>query len=193
MDLFAPTLSMPAHRMLQVQIAREGDFLYAFDIDCAFLHAQLTQDEQINILLPPEWREENEKPVKRLLKALYGLPQAPQRWYQHYAGVLRTLGWEVCGHEKAMWRRPSSAVPGKYLKLSIYVDDNVMGGPDKQETEKEMNRILTKLAGRVIKPTIGRGGLTWDCLGADLTYNRNSNSMKPVSYTHLTLPTTPYV
>ena len=39
MDLFAPTLSMPAHRVLLVDSAKNGDYLYAFDIDCAFLHA----------------------------------------------------------------------------------------------------------------------------------------------------------
>ena len=152
MDLFAPTLSMPAHRMLLVDTARDGNYLVAFDIDCAFLHASLNDNEQINILLPAEWREANEKPVKRLLKALYGLPQAPQRWYQHYAKVLTTLGWEVCGHEKAMWRKASNVHKGKYLKLSIYVGDNILAGPDESETSAHVNQILAKLAGRIIEP-----------------------------------------
>ena len=42
-----------------VKMARQGDLLYAFDIDCAFLHANLIKEEQINTLLPMEWREQN--------------------------------------------------------------------------------------------------------------------------------------
>lgn len=45
-DVFAPTLSMTAHRVLLVKAAREGDFIKCFDIDAAFLNAEIN----INIL-----------------------------------------------------------------------------------------------------------------------------------------------
>ena len=59
-----------------------------------------------------------------------------------------------------------------------YVDDNVLAGPDKQETKVQVDRILSKLSGRIIEPDVRRDGMMWDCLGAELVYNREKKTMK---------------
>ena len=82
-DVFAPTLSMVSHRLMLVKAACDGDYVRAFDIDAAFLNAEL--DIPLLISLPPDFLPPREKPIKRLLKALYRLPQSPKAWFQTYA------------------------------------------------------------------------------------------------------------
>ena len=100
LDLFAPTLSMVSHRLMLVAAARAGDYMICFDIDAAFLNAYV--DIDILISLPAEFAKPGETRVKKLVKALYGLPQSPKAWFQHYASGLKTLGWEQCINEAAM-------------------------------------------------------------------------------------------
>jgi hypothetical protein len=178
MELFAPTLSMPAHRMMLVEAAYEKNYILTFDVNNAFLHAELEKDEIVNILLPQEWRKANERPVKRLLKALYGLPQAPMRWFRHYGNVLTGLGWQVCEHDKAMWRKPSRVSENTFMKISVYVDDNVICGPDYEELTRETKKILKKVDGRIEEHRLEGGFCVWDCLGAKLQYKRRSGEMR---------------
>ena len=70
-------------------------------------------------------------PVKKLLKALYGLPQSPKLWYAKYTEGLTILGWGKCKHEGGAWRKPPKTGEG-WLKLAVYVDDNALTGPDEQ-------------------------------------------------------------
>ena len=100
------------------------------------------------------------------------------RWFYHYAIVLASLGWQVCDHDKAMWRKPSRAHPQKFMKLSVYVDDNVICGPHKQELNHETETILKHVSGRIEPPKIEGGYHVWDCLGAKLQYKRSSGEMR---------------
>jgi hypothetical protein len=91
---------------------------------------------------------------------------------------LKKLGWESCPEEPGLWRKPSK-VKGRFLKLSVYVDDNLMTSPDARELQKEMERILQVFPGREIKPEdIGGGWLRWDILGADLEYHQASGKFR---------------
>ncbi len=81
---------MVSHRMMLVKAARDGDYFRAFDIEAAFLNAEL--DDPVLVSLPSDFLPPNERPVNRLLKALYGLPQAPKVWFQKYSRGLLSLG-----------------------------------------------------------------------------------------------------
>ena len=174
-DVFAPTLSMTAHRMMLVKMARSGDFIQCFDIDAAFLNAKI--DANIMVSLPEEFVKPGESRVKILEKALYGLPQSPKAWFQHYAKGLKELGWIQCENEACLWRKPSVSKQGKFLKLSVYVDDNIMTGPCELELEEQMAKVLAQYPGRIIQPIINGSSQTWDVLGADLQYDRLRRSM----------------
>ena len=76
LNVYAPVVTMAAHRYLLVEAAACGDHVRAFDIDCAFLNADL--NEEVYVGLPKIWGEGNRVEVKRLKKALYGLPQSPR-------------------------------------------------------------------------------------------------------------------
>ena len=59
---------MTAHRVLLVKAAREGDFVKCFDIDAAFLSAEINMN--ILIRLPEDFVKPGETNVKKLQKAL---------------------------------------------------------------------------------------------------------------------------
>ena len=126
---FAPVVSWVALRGMLTTAAREMDYIRVFDLDNAFLNAEVgPNDPPVYVSLPTAWRYDEEKPVKRLLRALYGLPQSPKLWYKTYAKGLMDLGWEVSPFEPGVWRKHSKS-NNSWLKLVVYVDDNVITGP----------------------------------------------------------------
>ena len=177
LEVFASAVSQCGNRYLLAAATSAGEHIRAFDIDCAFLNAHV--EEEVYVRLPPEWREANDSGVKRLVKALYGLRQAPRAWQKRYEKELTKLGWEACPQEPGLWRKQSKTMPGRYLKLSVYVDDNLITSPCKWELDEEMQRILKVFPGRLIEPEdLGNGWLRWDILGSDLHYNRGLRTMR---------------
>ena len=185
-NVFSPVISHAATRYLLTELTANGDEMIPFDIDCAFLNAVLKEEEKVFVKLPKTWVKENQESVFRLVKALYGLPQAPRRWFETYAKGLRSLGWQDCKHEAGLWRKPSKAVPGTQLKLGVYVDDNVASGPNPQELQHEVTTIMAKFPGRLI-PHVSKGEWKmWDILGADFWHCRRLKSMKLTMETFIT-------
>ena len=86
-QLYAPVVSMVALRTMLTIAAREGDSIRVFDLDNAFLNAELS-GPPVYVSIPQIWRGKTEKPVERLLMALYGLPQSPKLWYLKHADEL---------------------------------------------------------------------------------------------------------
>ena len=73
--------------------------------------------------------------------------------------------------------------PGLFKKgtciLSIYVDDSLLSGPNKNEVDTEVQNILNKFPGKIIAPKIHpTGAVEYDILGSTLTYNREKRFMK---------------
>ena len=102
-QFFAPVASWTALRLLTTTASREGDFIRVFDLDNAFLNAELPEGSPpIYVSLPPAWREVGDRPIRRLVRALYGLPQSPILWYRKYEAGLRAEGWEVSPFEPGM-------------------------------------------------------------------------------------------
>ena len=116
--------------------------------------------------------------LRKLVKALYGLPQAPRLWAKHYEKKLVELGWEQ-STSRGLYRKPSKTVKGKYLKLAVYVDDNTCAGPNKRELQEEVQRVLDVFPGKIIPPEhMGNGWLRYDLLGTDVWYNQETRELK---------------
>jgi hypothetical protein len=75
-------------------------------------------------LLPPKWRHMR-RPVCRLIKALYGHPEAGAHWERHLKKIIVKMGG------KAMPSHPSCFFfKGRGLLLVVYVDDLMLSGPE---------------------------------------------------------------
>ncbi len=179
-ETYSSVVAAPGNRYLLADTAACGDFLVLFDLDNAFLNAEVL--ELVYCRLPEQWRESGESGIRRLLRALYGLRRSPRAWNKKYAARLRALGWTESVHIEGLWRKPSLAMPSRFLRLSVYVDDNACSGPVKNELDSEVNKILVEFPGRVISPfcqTESDGTVTekHDILGSDVSYNRTRRTL----------------
>ncbi len=179
-DTFAPVVSQSANRLLLVSAASEGDYVVPFDLDSAFLNAELDRD--VCVSLPPIWSQSNGREVVKLRKALYGLRDAPRAWYRRYHQILSNLGWHPCQEAPGLWRRRSQ-VEGRYDKLSVYVDDNFMAGPVLQALHTGLEEVFKCAPGRIldVQATTDVQGNQWlnmDFLGSSVSYCRELRSVR---------------
>ena len=114
------------------------------DVDVAFLNAELDKDDEVYVGLPAQWAKANEPTAKRLLKALYGLRQSPRARYKKHGVSLRSLGWEPCANEPGLWRRLSAVVPGRIVKMGVYVDERLATGPCGRELDAGVAREVAR-------------------------------------------------
>ena len=105
-ETYGSVVSAPGNRYLlasAIAAPHSADFLVLFDLDNAFLNAEVS--ELVYCLLPESWRERGESGIRRLLRALYGLRRSPRAWNKKYATKLRASGRMSCS-----WTVPSSRI-----------------------------------------------------------------------------------
>ena len=93
-ELFAPVARFTSLRVLVSLAAANGWKLRQFDIETAFLYADL--DEEVYVRPPrrfEEHDEDGEELVWKLHKSLYGLRQAPRNWYLTFTTWLLEYGF----------------------------------------------------------------------------------------------------
>jgi Reverse transcriptase (RNA-dependent DNA polymerase) len=66
-------------------------------------------------------------------KALYGVRSSGLCWHQHFANVLRSLGFKQCKSEGDIWMRLNSDI---YESIAVYVDDLLIAAKDPLEITK---------------------------------------------------------
>ena len=178
-ETYAPVASLPSQRFLLVEMASEGDHLYFYDLITAFLNAPLF--EEVVIKLPPEFCPPGSGPYRKLIRALYGLRQAPRRWWETFTNFLKSRGWVPCEYTEGLFKKPSAKVPGKFLKQSVYVDDVVLGGPDASECLQELEEILARFPGKRIhgvEKVLSTGTFEYfDLTGVDCYYSRSRREL----------------
>lgn len=184
---YASVVSSGANRLLLTAAISEGEHVIAYDLDSAFLNAQLDRD--VFCRLPPIWAKSHPSSVVKLQKALYGLRDSPRLWEKEYHRILRSLNWEPCPSAPGLWRKPS--IHGGWLKKSVYVDDNLIAGKVRSEIESELALILEHVKGRQIpetryKDSLGRDWILIDILGSDVHLCREHRLMRISMSSYLT-------
>eukprot|EP00973_Karenia_brevis_P054546 7580146-Karenia_brevis.AAC.1 len=78
------------------------------------------------MLRPAHWGIQLDRPVCRLVKALYGHPESGTHWEKHLTEAIERCGGAPVGnHPSSFW------FPNTKLLLSVYVDDLLLSGPSK--------------------------------------------------------------
>jgi hypothetical protein len=109
-ETFAPTGKLTTLRILLALAAENGWYDASFDVDTAFLHADLK--EEIYMKQPPGFEEKDpilRDHVCKLFKSIYGLKQAPREFYLLIKEVLTTNGFEVSPHDPCLFTKTSIA------------------------------------------------------------------------------------
>ena len=113
-DTYAATLAARIFRALMAITAAFDFETCQFDATNAFTNAEL--DEEVYAPYPEGFRQHGF--CLLLLKALYGLRQAPRLWHEKFARTLHTMGLKQAGDESCLF-------VNEWLIIFFYVDDVV--------------------------------------------------------------------
>ncbi|GJV99399.1 ribonuclease H-like domain, reverse transcriptase, RNA-dependent DNA polymerase [Tanacetum coccineum] len=131
-EVFAPVARMEIIWLL-IAIATNNKWeVHHLDVKSAFLHGDLK--EEVYVTQPEGFvkRQDNGK-VYRLIKALYGLRQAPRAWNIKLDNTLKSLDFKKCALEEAIYTKTSK---DSTLLIGVYVDELIIIGTPKMEIDK---------------------------------------------------------
>ncbi|GJV37123.1 putative ribonuclease H-like domain-containing protein, partial [Tanacetum coccineum] len=128
-EVFAPVARIKAIRMFLAYASYMGFMVYQMDVKSAFLYGR-----------QPLGFEDLDHPDKvyKVVKALYGLHQAPRAWYDTLANYLLCNGFQRGKIDQTLFIKRKQ---GHILLVQIYVDDIIFGSTKKElcdEFEKLM-------------------------------------------------------
>nr|GEX92312.1 ribonuclease H-like domain, reverse transcriptase, RNA-dependent DNA polymerase [Tanacetum cinerariifolium] len=131
-EVFAPVASMETIRLLLAIAANNKWEVHHLDLKSACLHGDLK--EEVYVTQPEGFikRHDNGK-VYRLIKALYGLRQAPGAWNIKLDNTLKSLDFKKCALEQAIYTKTSK---DSTLLIGVYVDDLIITDTPKKEIDK---------------------------------------------------------
>ncbi|GJR90941.1 putative ribonuclease H-like domain-containing protein [Tanacetum coccineum] len=92
-EVFAPVARIEAIRLFLAFASFMGFIVYQIDVKSAFLYG--TIDEEVYVSQPPGFVDpDHPKNVYKVVKALYGLHQAPRAWYATLSTFLEKHGYK---------------------------------------------------------------------------------------------------
>lgn len=123
-EIFAPVTRLETVRLLLALAAKYGWEVHHLDVKSAFLNGDI--QEEVYVCQPDGFVEKGkEHLVYRLVKALYGLRQAPRAWYAKLSKSLESLGFNRCPYEHAVYTK---GIGDEKLIIGVYVDDLLVTG-----------------------------------------------------------------
>nr|GEY65711.1 ribonuclease H-like domain, reverse transcriptase, RNA-dependent DNA polymerase [Tanacetum cinerariifolium] len=131
-EVFAPVAKMETIRLLLAIAANNKWEVHHLDVKSAFLHGDLK--EEVYVTQPEGFikRQDNKK-VYKLIKALYGLRQAPRAWNIKLDNTLKSLDFKKCALEQDIYTKTSK---DSTLLIGVYVDDLIITDTPKEEDDK---------------------------------------------------------
>ncbi|GJT42140.1 putative ribonuclease H-like domain-containing protein [Tanacetum coccineum] len=91
-EVFAPVARLEAIRIFLAFASYMGFIVYQMDVKSAFLYGKI--DEEVYVSQPPGFLDpKNPQKVYKVVKALYGLHQAPRAWYATLSTFLLKNGY----------------------------------------------------------------------------------------------------
>ena len=121
-ETYAPTVQYRSIKLLLAIAAQDDLEIKQIDFDTAFLNAELQEDIYMKI---PEGYDASSLPigtVLKLIKALYGLRQAPREWWLKLNSTLESLGYQSIDIDLGLYMK---VVDGHRIYLTVYVDDTL--------------------------------------------------------------------
>ncbi|KAJ9566785.1 LOW QUALITY PROTEIN: hypothetical protein OSB04_002751 [Centaurea solstitialis] len=178
-EVFAPVARIETIRLILALAAYNRWEVHHLDVKSAFLQGELK--EEVYVSQPEGFIKERDKgKVYRLMKALYGLRQAPRAWYTKLDNILKTLGFKKCALEQAVYTRISKE---STLLIGVYVDDLIVTGSSKKEIETFKDQMKKKFE-------MSDLGLLAYYLGIEVTQKGGEISIKQTGYANKILSDT---
>ena len=143
-EVFAPVARLESVRLLLAHAACQGWAVHHMDVKSAFLNGVL--QEEVYVEQPPGFvLRGHENKVLHLVKALYGLRQAPRAWYAKLDESLIGLGFRRSASEHVVYLRGTGA---RRLVVGVYVDDLIIAGGNQVniDTFKDQMKATFKMS-----------------------------------------------
>nr|GEW30725.1 putative ribonuclease H-like domain-containing protein [Tanacetum cinerariifolium] len=135
-DVFALVARIEAIRLFLAYASFMGFMVYQMDVKSAFLYRTIKEEVYISQHLGFEDPDYPDK-VYKVVKALYGLHQAPRAWYETLANYLMENGFQRGKIDQTLFiKRQKDDI----LLVQIYVDDIIFGS-----TNKDLCKSFEKL------------------------------------------------
>nr|GEW49453.1 hypothetical protein [Tanacetum cinerariifolium] len=135
-EVFAPVGRIEAIRLFLAYASFMGFMVYQMDVKSAFLYG--TIEEEVYVCQPPGFKDpDHPAKVYKVVKALYGLHQAPRAWYETLANYLLENGFQRGKIDQTLFIKTQK---GDILLVQIYVDDIIFGA-----TNKDLCKSFEKL------------------------------------------------
>ncbi|GJU07285.1 putative ribonuclease H-like domain-containing protein [Tanacetum coccineum] len=127
-EVFAPVARIEAIRLFLAYASFMGFMIYQMDVKSAFLYG--TIEEEVYVCQPLGF-EDPDYPDKvyKVVKALYGLHQAPRVWYGTLAKDLLDNGFQRGKIDQTLFIKKQK---GDILLIQVYVDDIIFGSTNKE-------------------------------------------------------------
>ncbi|GJT69554.1 putative ribonuclease H-like domain-containing protein [Tanacetum coccineum] len=139
--VFAPVARIEAIRLFLAYASFMGFMVYQMDMKSAFLYGQV--EEEVYVCQPLGFEDPNYlDKVYKVVKALYGLHQAPRAWYETLAKYLLDNGFHRGKIDQTLFIKKQN---GDTFLIQVYVDDIIFGFTKKElciEFEKLMHDKL---------------------------------------------------
>ncbi|GJV00573.1 putative ribonuclease H-like domain-containing protein [Tanacetum coccineum] len=126
-EVFAPVARIEAIRIFLAFASYMGFIVYQMDVKSAFLYGKI--DEEVYVSQPPSFIDPKyPKKVYKVVKALYGLQQAPRAWYATLSTFLLKNGYRRGTIDKTLFIKKDK---NDIMLLQVYVDDIIFGSTKK--------------------------------------------------------------
>ncbi|GJY66287.1 putative ribonuclease H-like domain-containing protein [Tanacetum coccineum] len=126
-EVFAPVARLEAIRIFLAFASYMGFIVYQMDVKSAFLYGKI--DEEVYVSQPPGFLDPKyPHKVYKVVKALYGLHQAPRAWYATLSTFLLKNGYRRGTIDKTLFLKKDKH---DIILVQVYVDDIIFGSTKK--------------------------------------------------------------
>nr|GEW32523.1 retrovirus-related Pol polyprotein from transposon TNT 1-94 [Tanacetum cinerariifolium] len=126
-DVFAHVARIEPIRIFLAFASYMGFIVYQMDVKCAFLYGKI--DEEVYVSQPSGFIDPKFlKKVYKVVKALYGLHQAPRAWYATLSTFLVKSGYRRRIIDKTLFIKKDKK---DIMLVQVYVDDIIFGSTKK--------------------------------------------------------------
>ncbi|GJS77553.1 putative ribonuclease H-like domain-containing protein [Tanacetum coccineum] len=126
-EVFAPVARIEAIRIFLAFASYMGFIVYQMDVKSAFLYGKI--DEEVYVSQPPGFLDPKyPQKVYKVVKALYGLHQAPRAWYATLSTFLLKNGYKRGTIDKTLFIKKDKH---DIILVQVYVDDIIFGSTKK--------------------------------------------------------------
>ncbi|GJU66070.1 putative ribonuclease H-like domain-containing protein [Tanacetum coccineum] len=126
-EVFAPVARIEAIRLFLAFASYLGFMVYQMDVKSAFLYGRI--DEEVYVTQPKGFMDpQHPKKVYKVVKAIYGLHQAPRAWYATLSTFLLNHGYRRGTIDKTLFLKKHKS---DIILVQVYVDDIIFGSTKK--------------------------------------------------------------